>query len=64
MAAETMQQEVTWLEESRTLTLTGEPVLELSLTWPKVEGKHMRGADRHYKRLKDVWKKHWERGFH
>lgn len=61
MAAELEAKEITWEEEQRTLTLTGEPVLELSLSWPKVDWKPMRGVGRYYGRLCDAWKKHWER---
>lgn len=61
MTAELEAREIVWQEERRTLTLTGETVLEVYLSWPKVGGKHMRNVDRYYTRLYQLWKNHWER---
>ena len=52
---------IIWKEKEKTLTLTGEPVLELSLSWPQVEGKRMRGVSRYYQRLCQGWEKQWGR---
>ena len=41
--------EVRWLEEQKTLTLTGEPVLECRYAWPETGQKKL---DRYYRRLK------------
>ena len=60
MAAGMETKKVTWREERRTLTLTGEPVLELALSWPEIEGKQMGNAHRYYQKLREVWKKHWK----
>lgn len=52
-----------WREEQRTLTLCGEPVLELSLSWPEWSGKG-RGArrlNRYYARLAQVCRRRWTR---
>ena len=61
MSAEMEAKQVTWKEERRTLTLTGEPVMELSLSRPEVEGRKMRGVHRYYMKIYEIWKKHWER---
>lgn len=55
--------QILWQREERTLTLTGEPVLELALSWPRAEGpeRFRRALDRHYARLAAGWKKQWER---
>lgn len=54
---------IVWKEEEKTLTLTGEPVLELKLSWPQGEGKGklVRAVDRHYARLAECWRRQWER---
>ena len=54
MTAELEAREIVWQEERRTLTLTGETVLEVYLSWPKVGGKHMRNVDRYYTRGKNI----------
>lgn len=61
MAAEQGKRRITWQEIHRTLTLTGEPVLEMDLSWPQIEGTGMRGVNRYYARLCEQWKRHWER---
>lgn len=52
-----------WREERKTLTLCGEPVLELSLSWPEFPGKG--GAPRrmtaYYARLAQACCRRWER---
>ena len=50
--------EVRWLEEQKTLTLTGEPVLECQYAWPETGQKKL---DRYYRRLKGQWQRRWER---
>ena len=60
MAADVEGKRVIWKEEGRTITLTGEPVLDLSLSWPEPEGKRMRGVNRYYRKIYELWKKHWE----
>ena len=50
--------EVRWLEEQKTLTLTGEPVLECRYAWPETGQKKL---DRYYRRLKGQWQRRWER---
>ncbi len=54
---------VVWREERRILTLEGEPVLEYSLSWPRIEGAGLGGRwiDRYYARLANRWKRRWER---
>lgn len=54
---------VVWREERRTLTLTGEPVLEYALSWPQVEGAGLGGRwiSRYYTRLARSWRRRWER---
>ncbi len=55
--------QVTWQEEVRTLTLGGEPVLEVRLSWPQVAGNGplARGANRYYERLAGAWRRQWGR---
>lgn len=54
---------IVWKKEKKTLTLTGEPVLEISYSWPQGEGKGKlaRSIDRYYTRLAERWKLRWER---
>lgn len=53
--------QVTWRQTRQTLTLTGEPVMELELSWPDVSGKKMSGVSRYYRRLSGAWQRHWQR---
>jgi len=50
--------EVRWLEEEKTLTLTGEPVLACRYVWPETGCKK---PDRYYRRVKALWQRRWER---
>lgn len=52
-----------WREEEQTLTLVGEPVLEMSLSWPEWTGQGAlaRHAGRYYARLARRWREHWAR---
>lgn len=50
--------EVRWLEEEKTLTLTGEPVLACRYVWPETGHKKL---DRYYRRVKAQWQLRWER---
>lgn len=54
---------ITWAEEEKTLTLSGEPVLELSVSRPKFTGRGplVQRAERYYTRLSQLWTKHWSR---
>ena len=54
---------VIWEEETRVLTLEGEPVLKYALSWPRVEGAGLGGRwiGRYYVRLADQWRRRWER---
>lgn len=54
---------VVWEEEKRILTLEGEPVLKVSLSWPQVEGAGLGGRwiSRYYARLAGHWRRRWER---
>ena len=54
---------MSWREESRVLTLTGEPVLEMRLSWPEWTGTGAlaRHAGRYYARLARRWREHWAR---
>ena len=58
-----MAAEVVWEEERRALTLEGEPVLEYTLSWPRVEeaGLGGRWISRYYARLAQNWRRRWER---
>ena len=58
---QTEQGAVQWKLEEQTKTLCGEPVLELSLSWPEIKPKPLRNANRYYGRLKERWKRQWER---
>lgn len=55
--------QIVWRESQKTLTLTGEPVLELKLSWPQGEGKGplIHSVSRYYARLARCWQKRWER---
>lgn len=55
--------EVVWNREERTLTLVGEPVAELVLSWPEIKGGGRGGKriGRYYRRMMQTWKKRWER---
>ena len=54
---------VVWEEETRVLTLEGEPALRYSLSWPRVEraGLGGRWISRYYARLARSWRRRWER---
>lgn len=54
---------IAWVQEQKTLTLTGEPVLELSLTRPVFsgEGPLIAPAERYYARVARRWAEHWSR---
>lgn len=45
------------------LTLEGEPVLHCQLTWPECTGtwQGLRGINRYYERVVQVWQERWER---
>ncbi len=55
--------QVLWTEERRTLTLCSEPVLEYTLSWPRVEGAGLGGRwiSGYYARLAQSWRRRWER---
>lgn len=55
--------QILWTEDSRVLTLEGEPVLEYALSWPQVEGAGLGGRwiSRYYARLAQSWRQRWER---
>ena len=54
---------VIWEEDTRTLTLSGEPVLTYTLRWPRLEGAGLGGRwiSRYYARLAGQWRRRWER---
>ena len=52
---------VSWKHEEMNKTLEGEEVLKISLSWPELNSKALRGANRYYSRLRDAWKRQWER---
>lgn len=54
---------VVWEKESRVLTLEREPVLNFSLSWPRIENGGLGGRwiSRYYARLADRWRRRWER---
>lgn len=43
------------------MTLGGEPVLELSLTWPEPEGRGFGRVKGYYRRLSRAWEARWKR---
>ena len=53
--------QVLWTEERRTLTLCSEPVLEYTLSWPRVEGAGLGGRwiSGYYARLAQSWRRRW-----
>lgn len=51
--------EIAWKEKQKTLSLMGEPVLEVHLSWPEVEGEKMWNVRRYYRRLCEGWEKQW-----
>ena len=55
--------QICWKTVEKTLTLTGEPVLELKLSWPQGEGAGplVRSVSRYYARLAQGWQRQWER---
>lgn len=55
--------EVIWHEETRTLTLEGEPVLEYTLSWPEVTGAGLGGRwiSRYYAHMAKTWRLRWQR---
>ena len=55
------QEPVLWKQEKLEKTLGGEEVLTISLSWPELRGKALRGANRYYARLREGWKRQWER---
>ena len=57
------QVQVVWQKELHTLTLTEEPVLEYTLSWPQVKGAGLGGRwiSRYYARLAGSWRRRWER---
>ncbi len=52
---------VIWKEKEKTLTLTGENVLEVSLSWPEAAGKQMWNVRGYYRRLCQGWERQWYR---
>lgn len=52
--------EIGWKKACKTLSLTGETVLELSLCWPGPEGKKMKSVRRYYQKLQESFQKQWE----
>lgn len=54
---------VIWEEKKRTMTLSGEPILTYTLSWPQVEGAGLGGRwiSRYYARLAQSWRRRWER---
>jgi hypothetical protein len=52
---------VCWKQEELTKKLCGEQVLEISLSWPELSKKTLVGANRYYFRLRNGWKRQWER---
>lgn len=61
--SESREARVVWEEERRVLTLEGEPVLNFSLSWPRIEdgGLSGRWINRYYARLAQSWRLRWER---
>ena len=55
--------EVLWQEDTRILTLEGEPVLEYHVSWPELRGTGRSGTkiNRYYRRLIKSWRQRWER---
>ncbi len=53
------KEKVIWKEKQKILTLTGEPVLEMSLSWPEVAGKKRWNVRRYYRLLSEGWEKQW-----
>lgn len=55
--------QIIWKEEKKTLTLTGEPVLEIGYSWPQGDGKGklVHSINRYYTRLAEKWRLRWER---
>lgn len=55
--------QICWKTHEKTLTLTGEPVLEVNMSWPQGEGAGplVRSINRHYARLAQCWQRHWEK---
>lgn len=49
-----------WKQNCKTLTLTGESVLELSLSWPEPEGKKLKGVRKYYQALQQRFQRKWE----
>jgi len=54
---------VVWRREERVLTLEGEPVLQLQLNWPELEGGGRGGKwlSRYYRKVARTWKDRWEK---
>ncbi len=57
------KREIRWQEEQKELTLTGEPVLTLTLSRPQLRGPGPlpRAANRYYEHLSQHWLRHWSR---
>lgn len=57
---------VLWQEERRTLSLQGEPVLDYTLSRPRIQagGQGGRRVDRYYQRLAEVWRRRWDRALY
>ncbi|MBQ8851294.1 MAG: DUF3298 domain-containing protein [Oscillibacter sp.] len=53
--------QLVWKETQKTMTLTGETVLEISLSWPELADKRLRSVNRYYQRLREAWEKQWSR---
>ena len=57
------ESKVVWEREEKALTLEGEPVLNFSLSWPRIENGGLGGRwiSRYYARLAGHWRRRWER---
>lgn len=55
--------EIIWRREEKTLTLEGEPVLTLALSWPQLPrgGPGGRRIGRYYQRVAEAWRGRWGR---
>lgn len=52
--------EIVWKKVCKTLSLSGEQVLELSLCWPEPEEKRLKSVRCYYQKLKECFRKKWE----
>ena len=57
---DSINRELMWKKTCKTLSLTEEAVLELSLCWPEPEEKKLKSVGRYYQKVQERFRTQWE----